>query len=286
MADAAAEAVAEVEAVPVAVAGAEALAGSEAVAGAETDARAEALARAGADPDRRSFLDLHCHSCYSFDSISRPADIVRAAASRGLTHLAITDHDVIEGALRALDLAPVGLTVIVGEEILTREGDCLGLFLERAVPPGLSLAETIAAIHEQGGLAGLPHPFDQLRRSSGLARGREELLAPVLPQLDFIEAFNARVVNPSANERAAELAVRHGLPGVASSDAHHVSEVAVACTIVPGPAGTPAGLKDALSGGTLLTGRASYYLRGLTWAVKIAKRARGVRRIPPATSIE
>lgn len=263
------------------------------MAGADPDPRAEAEAdardepRGRVEPERRSFLDLHCHSCFSFDSISKPADLVRAAAARGLTHLAITDHDTIEGALRARDMAPPGgLTVIVGEEILTRDGDCLGLFLERPVPPGLSLAETIEAIHAQGGLAGLPHPFDRLRRSSGLAGGREAALGPVLPGLDFVEVFNARAVSPSANERAAELAVRHGLPGVASSDAHHVSEVAVACTIVPGSAGTPERLQAALARGTLLTGRASFYLRGLTWAVKIGKRARGVRRIRPSTSIE
>lgn len=271
-----------------AAADAEALAQADAkaVPEAQAEAEAEALAQAGADPGARSFLDLHCHSCYSFDSISRPADLVRAAQARGLTHLAVTDHDVIEGAQRARELAPAGLTVIVGEEILTREGDCLGLFLEQAVPPGLSLAETIAAIHEQGGLAGLPHPFDQLRRSSGLARGREEALEPILPELDFIEAFNARVVNPSANERAAELGAKYGIARVASSDAHHVSEVAVACTIVPGRVGTPAGLREALPGGTLLTGRASYYLRGLTWAVKIGKRARGVHRVSPSASEE
>lgn len=251
---------------------------------ADADARGEPRGRL--EPEGRSFLDLHCHSRFSFDSISKPADLVRAAAARGLTHLAITDHDTIEGALRARDLAPRGLTVIVGEEVLTRDGDCLGLFLERPVPPGLSLAETIEAIHAQGGLAGLPHPFDRLRRSSGLAGGREAALGPILPGLDFIEAFNARAVSPSANERAAELAVRQGLPGVASSDAHHVSEVAVACTIVPGPAGTPEQLHTALASGTLLTGRASFYLRGLTWAVKFGKRARGVRRIRPPTSIE
>ena len=256
---------------------------------AETGGRglpAEAEPATGGRTAERSFLDLHCHSCFSFDSLSKPRALVRAAAARGLTHLAVTDHDLIEGALRARDTAPPGLTVIVGEEILTREGDCLGLFLERPVPPGLPLGESIAAIHEQGGLAGLPHPFDGLRRSSGLTRGRHEALVPVLAELDFIEIFNARVVNPKANERAAELAAAHGIAGVASSDAHHVSEVAVACTIVPGSVGTPERLRAALVDGTLLTGRASFYLRGLTWAVKIGKRARGVRRVhPEATSL-
>ncbi|HEU0242817.1 MAG TPA: PHP domain-containing protein, partial [Candidatus Limnocylindrales bacterium] len=73
----------------------------------------------------RSFIDLHCHTNASFDSLSDPAKVVRAAATRGLTHLAITDHDRIDGALRARDAAPAGLTVIVGEEIRTADGDLI-----------------------------------------------------------------------------------------------------------------------------------------------------------------
>lgn len=237
-------------------------------------------APAAASPER-CFVDLHCHSSASFDSLSRPADIVRAAAQRGLTHLAITDHERIDGALAARDLAPAGLTVIVGEEIRSAEGDLLGLYLERAVPPGLSAAETIAAIHEQGGLAGLPHPFDRFR-NSGLAGERERTLTGLVGELDFVEAYNARVPFPQANERAAEFARRHGLPGVACTDAHALLEVAVACTIVRGPLETPDQLRNALAQATLLTGHASYLVRGLTPLAKLVNRARGNRRIHPA----
>lgn len=235
--------------------------------------------------DQRAFLDLHCHSSASFDSLSRPADLVRVAATRGLTHLAITDHDRIDGALRARDAAPPGLTVIVGEEILTREGDCLGLFLERPVPAGRPLLETLEAIHAQGGLAGLPHPFDGLRRSS-LAGESEAFLEGIVSRLDFIEGFNARVLRPAANERAADFARRHRIPAVASSDAHSLPEVAIACTIVRGPCGTPGQLRDALGDATLVPGRASYYLRGLTPVAKLLNRLRGQGRPPPASSSE
>src|SRR5664279_5291217 len=91
---------------------------------------------AGSAASRRSFFDLHCHTSYSFDSLARPRDQVRAAALRGLTHLAITDHDRIDGALEARDLAPEGLTVIVGEEVKTADGDLICLFLERPLAPG------------------------------------------------------------------------------------------------------------------------------------------------------
>src|SRR5687768_11258007 len=104
----------------------------------------------------RAFIDLHCHTSASFDCLSRPADVVRAAAERGLTHIAITDHDRIDGALAARAAAPDGLTVIVGEEIRTADGDLIAAFVDRAVPPGMSAVETVAAIREQGGLVGIP----------------------------------------------------------------------------------------------------------------------------------
>ena len=74
--------------------------------------------------------------------------MMKAAASRGLTHLAITDHDRIDVALAAREDAPEGLTVIVGEEVKTLEGDLICLFLERAIAPGTPAVEAIAAARE------------------------------------------------------------------------------------------------------------------------------------------
>jgi len=236
--------------------------------------------RGGPIPSGRVFVDLHCHTNASFDSLSDPRSVARAASARGLTHLAITDHERLDGALEARRQAPEGLTVIVGEEIRSAEGDVLGLYLERAVPPGLSAAATIAAIHEQGGLAGLPHPFDRYRHSS-LAGDREAALAELAGELDFIEAYNARVAFGDANERAARFALRYGLAGVASSDAHSLLEVGVACTIVPGPLETPGQLRAALAHATLMPGHASYLVRGVTPVAKLINRMRGNRRVHP-----
>ena len=237
----------------------------------------------------RAFVDLHCHSSASFDSLSRPRDIVRAAAQRGLTHLAITDHERLDGALAARDAAPPGLTVIVGEEIRTRDGDIIGLYLQEPVPPGFSAKETIAAIHEQGGIAGAPHPFDRfrgsaLRRPSSVAAD-DARVQTFVDELDYIEAFNARVPYPAANQRAAEFAHEHGLPGVASSDAHTVMEVGIAYTILSGPIEGPADLRAALADVSLVTGRASFLIRGLMPFNKLVNRARGnvrVRRVVDA----
>ncbi len=107
----------------------------------------------------RCHVDLHCHSSASFDSRLKPDALLRLARAAGLTHVAVTDHDRIDGALRIRDDAPPGLTIIVGEEVRTASGDVIGLYLERPIPGGLSLDATIAAIREQGGMVGIPHPL-------------------------------------------------------------------------------------------------------------------------------
>ena len=225
----------------------------------------------------RSFIDLHCHTNASFDSLSDPAKVVRAAATRGLTHLAITDHDRIDGALRARDAAPDGLTVIVGEEIRTADGDLIALFLERAVAPHRPARETIEEVRAQGGLVGIPHPFDRFRGSM-LKDPRLEAMAAMV---DWVEAHNARVVGGTGNERAQQFALEMGLPGVAVSDAHSIIEVGVAYTALDGDPSTPEGLLAALTNVELVPGRASYIVRSLTPVAKLINRARGNRRVSP-----
>ncbi len=207
---------------------------------------------------------------------------MRAASARGLTHLAITDHDRIDGALEAQAIAASeapGLTVIVGQEIRTQAGDLIGAFLREAIPVGLPPVEAIAAVRDQGGLVGAAHPFDRFRGSVGRGDSPIEDFAATL---DWIEAWNARLLVGDGNTRAAELARRHGVPGVAVSDAHTTLEVGVAATILTGDPGTPDGLRAALAGPIeLLTGRASAYVRLIGPAAKLVQRARGRGRLRP-----
>src|SRR5687768_16964568 len=191
----------------------------------------------------RAFIDLHCHTSASFDCLARPPDVVRAAAARGLTHLVVTDHDRIDGALAARAAAPTGLTIIVGEEVRTADGDLIAAYLERVVAPGMSAAETVAAVREQGGLVGIPHPFDRMRGSMLL----DPEMSAVVSLVDWIEVHNARLVG-RGNEQAAVLAREQGRAGVAVSDAHSVLEVGVAYTALDGDPSTPAGLLEALAG--------------------------------------
>ena len=227
-------------------------------------------------PPGVAFMDLHCHTSASFDSLADPLKVVRAARARGITHLAITDHDRIDGALQARDAALPGITVIVGEEVKTAGGDLVCLFLEEAIPPGLSPAETVARARAQGGLVGIPHPFDQYRGSVGKA---EDEIRALTGLVDWVEAFNARVVFRGGNERAAELARAAGIPGVAVSDAHSLLEVGVAATRLEGDPSTPAGLRAALSTARLVPGRATFYARAITPIAKLEQRARGNGRI-------
>lgn len=190
----------------------------------------------------RAVIDLHCHTDASFDCLASPESVVRAAATRGLSHLAITDHDRIDGALRARDAAPAGLTVIIGEEVRTLGGDLICVFLERPVASGLSVLETIEAARDQGALVGIPHPFDRHRASLLVDPELEDLAERV----DWLETWNARILAGEGNKQAATFARARGLPGFAVSDAHSILEVGVAHSTLHGDPSTPAGLRNAL----------------------------------------
>lgn len=164
-------------------------------------------------------IDFHCHTHYSRDALSDYESIVRRMDRRRIDRVAITDHNAIAGALEFHRRAPERF--LVGEEIKTTHGELLALFLTELVPPGLSLHETIARVHGQGGVVGASHPLDRLRRE---AMGREALES-IHEELDFVEVFNARVICPSDNHLAREWATRWGLPGTAGSDAHAPIEV-------------------------------------------------------------
>ena len=125
--------------------------------------------KTGGEPQTgRVFADFHIHTRFSRDSILSEEKFIRVALERGLTHVAVTNHNNVEGAVAVRDkAAELGvadrLTVILGEEVSTADGEVVGLFLERTIPRGLSADATADAIHAQGGLVSIPHPFDPFR---------------------------------------------------------------------------------------------------------------------------
>jgi len=151
-------------------------------------------------------VDLHSHTNHSPDASMSPAELVKRAREAGLDRIAVTDHDAIEGAFRARELAPE--TVIVGQEISCAGGvELIGLFLEEWVRPGGSVEEIADRIRAQGGVVYAPHPFAYLWRRD--RRGRELVEAS-----DVVEAVNARAFWPEWNRRARQI-VGHGrrVPG-------------------------------------------------------------------------
>ena len=171
---------------------------------------------------------MHTHCEYSPDSRTPVAVQAVAIKAAGLDVVCATDHNTIEGALRLRELAE-GFRVIVGEEISSRDGEIIGLFLERAIPRDLSAEETIARIHEQGGLVSVPHPYSHNR----IYRIRREALERVWPTIDAIEVFNAREAIANDNRRALAFSVLHGIPAAVGSDAHRPWEIGRAYVEIP-----------------------------------------------------
>ena len=162
-------------------------------------------------------VDLHMHTDHSYDCATPVELLLASARARGLQAIAVTDHNEISGALEAHAQGPrAGVRVIVGEEVKTAgQGEVIGLFLRERIPPGMSLAETIAAIRRQGGIVYVPHPFDRMHSVPDY-----EHLLPVLDDVDAIEVFNSRVAIASFNDEAARFAAKYRLAAGAGSDAH------------------------------------------------------------------
>jgi len=167
--------------------------------------------------------DLHLHTTYS-DGTATVAEVMERAAQLGLRVIAVTDHDEIAGAREAARLSrDYGVDVVVGEEVSTADGHLLALFIEDWLPPGRPAAETIAAIHAQGGLAIAAHPYDWAIQSLG-AGGLRERWGNQWP-LDAIEVFNASLsgLRNRCNRVAQRVAAELGVTAIAGSDAHSLS---------------------------------------------------------------
>src|SRR3954468_18515251 len=160
-------------------------------------------------------VDLHMHTDHSPDCATPVDVLLETAKARGLGAIAVTDHNVISGAHEARDRAD-GIKIIVAEEVKTADqGEVIGLFIDEHIPRGMTLEETIAEIHRQGGLVYVPHPFDRMH-----AVPDYEHLLNVVEDVDAIEVFNARVAVKSFNEEAVKFARKYRIPGGAGSDSH------------------------------------------------------------------
>ena len=176
-------------------------------------------------------IDLHCHTEASHDCSSPLEDVLLRLRQKYIAVQAVTDHNVIDGALRLRDMAvaPGDPQIIVGEEVTTSEGEIIGLFLEERIPEGLSPEETVERIRGQGGIVLLPHGFDPLKAHRLSPQARER----IAQDIDIVEVFNARVSSPRRNSDAGGWAAERDLAVSAGTDAHVLRALGTAWVETP-----------------------------------------------------
>lgn len=221
-----------------------------------------------------SKADLHIHSNHS-DGVARIPEILDYVQHHtDLKVIAITDHNTIEGALFAKSLEEMyDIEVIVGEEITTRSGHVIGLFLTEHIPAGMSVVETLSAINEQGGVAIIPHPFSN--RGVFGPFGRNTFLDTV-SDLAFhaLEVYNSVPYLGWANRVAAKMfAGGHGVAATGGSDSHMLHSIGTGYTLFRGT--TAEDLRASID---RLETRAEAAPGGLSVVLKYAWRIPQIRR--------
>ena len=213
--------------------------------------------------------ELHCHSELSHDGRDPVDLLVEQAAAVGLDVIAVTDHDEIDASREAAALAEeYGLVGIVGMEVTSAAGHVLALGIEEAIPSGLDYDETLDRIHEQGGVAVVPHPFQE-SRSGVLAKiSKDELSAA-----DAIEVYNSRLLTGRSNRQAHQYASRRGMPMTAGSDAHISEMVGQAVTHVDTDERSVEAILDAIR-----EGRTTVEGKRTPWHISFRQAAGGAKR--------
>lgn len=216
-------------------------------------------------------VELHTHTEWSKDCVVGFETIQQLCERRGIDRIAITDHNTADGALRMAQIAPE--RVIVGEEIMTTQGELLGYFLRESVPPGLTPEETIRRLRDQAAVISVSHPFDRLRKGAW----EEADLRRIIDQVDAIEVFNARCLFPADNARAAAFAAEHRVCGTAGSDAHSRAEYGRALLTMP-PFHDAASFLAALQTAEVVPGYSSAWVhvnsKTAKWSKKLGLRQR------------
>lgn len=170
-------------------------------------------------------LDLHIHSEYSGDGIGSPTEIIKNLQKRGLQGMAITDHNTLEGSLKALKVAPKDFIVISGLEISTLDGHMIALDVKESIDRELSIEETVEKIIDLGGTPIVPHLF---RNMSGI---KKDKLKRIHTKIPAIEVFNSCSV-PHSNLKTAKVAKEFNLGGTGGSDSHDPTYVGYSYTVV------------------------------------------------------
>ncbi|MFB6232936.1 MAG: CehA/McbA family metallohydrolase [Haloarculaceae archaeon] len=214
-------------------------------------------------------VELHAHSARSHDGRDPVDLLLEQAAGVGLDALAVTDHDAIEGSLEAAGkAADYGLVGIVGMEVTSAVGHILALGIDDLVPSGLSYDETLDRIHEQGGIAVVPHPFQKSRHGVAPHVSDDQLASA-----DALEVYNSRLFTGRSNRQAETFAVERGLPMTAGSDAHISELIGQAVTEVGADEASAEAILDAIR-----EGRTSVIGHRTPWHVSLRQFGGGAKR--------
>jgi hypothetical protein len=188
--------------------------------------------------ERLGKADLHIHSIASDGTASAAQILDYAESQTDLDLIAIADHERIEAAVECQRLARERgsrVEVIVAEEVTTRSGHLLGVFLQARLRRNQRLETTVAEIHEQGGLAIVPHPFSAF--TLGMRKNaimRVHLSSDPLVYWDALEGFNPSTAGRYGRAATARIAAELGLPLVGNSDAHTIDTIGDGHTLFPG----------------------------------------------------
>ena len=215
--------------------------------------------------------DLHLHTSWSHDCSIEVDELLDHAEAQGLGAIAVTDHNVLGGALEAVERARGRkLIVIPGEEVKTADqGEVIGLFLREEIPRGMSFGETVEAIRAQGGLVYLPHPFDRMH-----AIPKPETLHRHLPEIDVLEVYNARLLFDAYNDEALRFARKYNLTPGAGSDAHVVAGIGTGAVRMRRFRGPEEFLVSLHTAEVLRRPKSLVYLQGLKWVAQARERVR------------
>jgi predicted metal-dependent phosphoesterase TrpH len=202
--------------------------------------------------------DLHVHTTYSSDSVITPKELVFYAKKRGLTAVAVTDHNTVEGAWKIAK--ETDFLIIPGTEVSSLHGHIVGLNVNTLIPRGLSADETVDRIHEAGGIAIACHAFALLKGSVG---------KHVSSKFDAVEAINASAFPFNrATSKANQLAEQLKLPKVAGTDAHYGPVIGQAYTLIDSEPNIEAIIKAIKNGHCKPTGT------GLSLRLRLGHQAR------------
>ena len=215
--------------------------------------------------------DLHMHTSWSHDCSIEVDELLDHAEAEGLGAIAVTDHNVFGGALEAVELArDRELIVIPGEEVKTdNQGEVIGLFLREEIPRGLSFADTLAAIREQGGLVYLPHPFDRMH-----AIPDPVTLHRHLGEIDVFEVYNARLLFETYNDEAVRFARKYNLVAGAGSDAHVLPGVGTGALRMRAFRGPEEFMLSLRTAEVLRRPKSLAYLQSLKWVAQVKEKVR------------